>query len=359
TALDNHSLRTLLTGGDKLNVFKEKSYQIVNNYGPTENTVVATSFPIDKSYQNIPIGKPIDNVKVYILNKDLQLCPLGASGELCIAGEGLARGYVNRPELTREKFIENPFVPGERMYRTGDLAKMLPDGNIQFLGRVDQQVKIRGYRIEPGEIENQLLKYEKIEEAAVLAREDGDHDPYLCAYVKPKKEVEPEKIRAFLKKSLPDYMIPQHFVQLDRLPLTVNGKVDKKSLPVPERSAAMDRRYEAPRDQMEEKLVSIWEEALGINKIGINSNFFEVGGHSLKAAALVSTIHKELNVKLPLRQIFETPTIKGLREYIGAAKESAFTSIGKAEEKPYYRLSSAQKRLYILCQAGSHVAYNM
>ncbi|MCY8217765.1 amino acid adenylation domain-containing protein, partial [Bacillus haynesii] len=359
TALDNHSLRTLLTGGDKLNVFKEKSYQIVNNYGPTENTVVATSFPIDKSYQNIPIGKPIDNVKVYILNKDLQLCPLGASGELCIAGEGLARGYVNRPELTREKFIENPFVPGERMYRTGDLAKMLPDGNIQFLGRVDQQVKIRGYRIEPGEIENQLLKYEKIEEAAVLAREDGDHDPYLCAYVKTKKEVEPEKIRAFLKKSLPDYMIPQHFVQLDRLPLTVNGKVDKKSLPVPERSAAMDRRYEAPRDQMEEKLVSIWEEALGINKIGINSNFFEVGGHSLKAAALVSTIHKELNVKLPLRQIFETPTIKGLREYIGAAKESAFTSIGKAEEKPYYRLSSAQKRLYILCQAGSHVAYNM
>ncbi|MEC1551719.1 bacitracin non-ribosomal peptide synthetase BacA [Bacillus haynesii] len=359
TALDNHSLRTLLTGGDKLNVFKEKSYQIVNNYGPTENTVVATSFPIDKSYQNIPIGKPIDNVKVYILNKDLQLCPLGASGELCIAGEGLARGYVNRPELTREKFIENPFVPGERMYRTGDLAKMLPDGNIQFLGRVDQQVKIRGYRIEPGEIENQLLKYEKIEEAAVIAREDGDHDPYLCAYVKAKKEVEPEKIRAFLKKSLPDYMIPQHFVQLDRLPLTVNGKVDKKSLPVPERSAAMDRRYEAPRDQMEEKLVSIWEEALGINKIGINSNFFEVGGHSLKAAALVSTIHKELNVKLPLRQIFETPTIKGLREYIGAAKESAFTSIGKAEEKPYYRLSSAQKRLYILCQAGSHVAYNM
>ncbi|MEC1507169.1 amino acid adenylation domain-containing protein, partial [Bacillus haynesii] len=359
TALDNHSLRTLLTGGDKLNVFKEKSYQIVNNYGPTENTVVATSFPIDKSYQNIPIGKPIDNVKVYILNKDLQLCPLGASGELCIAGEGLARGYVNRPELTREKFIENPFVPGERMYRTGDLAKMLPDGNIQFLGRVDQQVKIRGYRIEPGEIENQLLKYEKIEEAAVIAREDGDHDPYLCAYVKAKKEVEPEKIRAFLKKSLPDYMIPQHFVQLDRLPLTVNGKVDKKSLPVPERSAAMDRRYEAPRDQMEEKLVSIWEEALGINKIGINSNFFEVGGHSLKAAALVSTIHKELNVKLPLRQIFETPTIKGLREYIGAAKESAFTSIGKTEEKPYYRLSSAQKRLYILCQAGSHVAYNM
>ncbi|MCY8595206.1 non-ribosomal peptide synthetase, partial [Bacillus haynesii] len=359
TALDNHSLRTLLTGGDKLNVFKEKSYQIVNNYGPTENTVVATSFPIDKSYQNIPIGKPIDNVKVYILNKDLQLCPLGASGELCIAGEGLARGYVNRPELTREKFIENPFVPGERMYRTGDLAKMLPDGNIQFLGRVDQQVKIRGYRIEPGEIENQLLKYEKIEEAAVIAREDGDHDPYLCAYVKAKKEVEPEKIRAFLKKSLPDYMIPQHFVQLDRLPLTVNGKVDKKSFPVPERSAAMDRRYEAPRDQMEEKLVSIWEEALGINKIGINSNFFEVGGHSLKAAALVSTIHKELNVKLPLRQIFETPTIKGLREYIGAAKESAFTSIGKTEEKPYYRLSSAQKRLYILCQAGSHVAYNM
>ncbi|MDI3411489.1 amino acid adenylation domain-containing protein [Bacillus sonorensis] len=196
-ALDNHSLRILLTGGDKLNIYKEKNYQIVNNYGPTENTVVSTSFTIDKTYQNIPIGKPIDNVQAFILNQDNKLCPLGAVGELCIGGEGLARGYLHRPELTAEKFIPHPFTPGERMYRTGDLAKILPDGNIQFLGRVDQQVKIRGYRIEPGEIESRLLEHTDIDEAAVIAREDGDHDSYLCAYVAAKKKSSRKNSEAF------------------------------------------------------------------------------------------------------------------------------------------------------------------
>ncbi|MEK5097378.1 amino acid adenylation domain-containing protein [Bacillus sp. FSL W8-0848] len=361
TALDNHSLRTLLTGGDKLNVFKEKNYQIVNNYGPTENTVVSTSFTIDKPYQNIPIGKPISNVKAYILNQDNQLSPLGSAGELCLAGEGLARGYLHRPELTAEKFVPNPFAPEERMYRTGDLAKILPDGNIQFLGRVDQQIKIRGYRIEPGEIENRLLKYEDIDEAAVIAREDGGHDSYLCAYVvTAKNEITSEEMRRFLKKDLPDYMIPAHFIKLEQLPLTVNGKLDKNRLPAPERRGGLDEGYEAPRDKTEEKLASIWGEALGIEHIGISRNFFEAGGHSLKAAALLANIHQELKVKVPLRQMFETPTIKGLREYIDSAKESAYPSIAKAEDKAYYRLSSAQKRLYILNQIeGSSVAYNM
>ncbi|NWN77335.1 non-ribosomal peptide synthetase [Bacillus sp. (in: firmicutes)] len=359
-ALDNHSLRILLTGGDKLNIYKEKNYQIVNNYGPTENTVVSTSFTIDKTYQNIPIGKPIDNVQAFILNQDNKLCPLGAVGELCIGGEGLARGYLHRPELTAEKFIPHPFTPGERMYRTGDLAKILPDGNIQFLGRVDQQVKIRGYRIEPGEIESRLLEHTDIDEAAVIAREDGDHDSYLCAYVAAKKEIKPEELRSFLKKDLPDYMVPAHFVKLDRLPLTVNGKLDKNRLPAPDRSGGMDISYEAPRDETEEKLASIWGEALGIESIGINHNFFEAGGHSLKAAALLSNIHKELKVKVPLRQIFETPTIKGLRESIASTRKSAYPSIAKAEEKPYYRLSSAQKRLFILNQIeGGGISYNM
>ncbi|MBS4162046.1 AMP-binding protein, partial [Klebsiella pneumoniae] len=158
----------------------------------------------------------------------------------------------------------HPFTPGERMYRTGDLAKILPDGNIQFLGRVDQQVKIRGYRIEPGEIESRLLEHTDIDEAAVIAREDGDHDSYLCAYVAAKKEIKPEELRSFLKKDLPDYMVPAHFVKLDRLPLTVNGKLDKNRLPAPDRSGGMDISYEAPRDETEEKLASIWGEALGI-----------------------------------------------------------------------------------------------
>ncbi|PEU18351.1 non-ribosomal peptide synthetase, partial [Bacillus wiedmannii] len=169
--LENTSLRTVLTGGEKLNYFEDKNYRIVNNYGPTENTVVTTSFIVDNSYQNIPIGKPICNTKVFILNETNDLCPLGIAGELCVSGEGLARGYLNRPELTADRFVENPFIPGERMYRTGDLARMLPDGNIEFLGRIDHQVKIRGYRIELGEIETRLLKHEEVKEVVVVARE--------------------------------------------------------------------------------------------------------------------------------------------------------------------------------------------
>ncbi|MED4400360.1 non-ribosomal peptide synthetase, partial [Metabacillus fastidiosus] len=347
--LENTSLRRLLTGGDKLNYFKNQNYQIVNNYGPTENTVVTTSFIVDESHQNIPIGKPIFNTSVFIFNEANGLCPLGVAGELCVSGAGLARGYLNRPELTAEKFVLNPFVPGERMYRTGDLARMLPNGNIEFLGRIDHQVKIRGYRIELGEIENQLLKHPKVKEAVVIAREDQDHQAYLCAYVvleKPKEEWTKE-IRAFLTKELPEYMVPAFFVQLDKLPLTTNGKVDRKALPEPDRNG-MGTEYEEPRNAVEETLAVIWQDILGIEKLGITDHFFEMGGHSLKATAMVSRIHKELKVEVPLRQLFQTPTIKGIAEFITSVNESMHVSIRKVEEHDHYPLSSAQRRLYIL-----------
>ncbi|QQP77975.1 amino acid adenylation domain-containing protein [Bacillus sp. TK-2] len=362
--LENTSLRRLLTGGDKLNYFENKSYQIVNNYGPTENSVVTTSFIIENSYDNIPIGKPICNTKVFILNESNGLCPLGVPGELCISGEGLARGYLNRPELTAEKFISNPFIPGERMYRTGDLVRMLPDGNIEFLGRIDHQVKIRGFRIELGEIESQLLKHKEVKEAVVIAREDNNNHQYLCAYFTSetsKGETRVQEIRKFLTKELPEYMIPAFFVQLDKLPLTTNGKVDRKALPSPDGSSVAGVvEYEAPRNTVEEKLVSIWQDILDIENIGIQHNFFEIGGHSLKATTMVSRIHKELMVEIPLGQIFQVPTIKEIGEFINSTKESVYASIKKVEEQDYYPLSSAQRRLYILNKIeGSGVSYNM
>ncbi|MED4404214.1 non-ribosomal peptide synthetase, partial [Metabacillus fastidiosus] len=323
--------------------------RLFNEYGPSENSVCSTVHELKQGDQKALIGKPITNNKVYILDRNNNLAPLGVAGELCVSGAGLARGYLNRPELTAEKFVLNPFVPGERMYRTGDLARMLPNGNIEFLGRIDHQVKIRGYRIEIGEIENQLLKHPKMKETVVIAREDQDHQAYLCAYVvleKPKEEWIKE-IRAFLTKELPEYMVPAFFVQMDKLPLTTNGKVDRKALPEPDRNG-MGTEYEAPRNAVEETLAVIWQDVLGIERVGITDHFFEMGGHSLKATAMVSRIHKELKVEVPLRQLFQTPTIKGIAEFITSVNESMHVSIRKVEEHDHYPLSSAQRRLYIL-----------
>nr|WP_309245933.1 non-ribosomal peptide synthase/polyketide synthase [Bacillus glycinifermentans] len=334
--------------------------RLFNEYGPTENSVCSTWSELRKGDRKVLIGRPISNHKVYILDAEQRVMPLGASGELCVSGEGLARGYLNNPDLTAEMFVSNPFIPGERMYRTGDLARLLPDGNIEYLGRIDHQVKIRGFRIELGEIENQLLKYEGIDRAAVIARESQDGSKYLCAYITLEKTAGISDIRKYLLKELPDYMVPQYFVKLDRLPLTANGKIDRKALPEPDGYVSSPAEYEAPRNAAEEKLVSIWKEVLGIDKIGISHNFFEIGGHSLKAAALAAKMHKELNVEVPLRQIFETPTIKDLGEFIESTKESPYASIAKAEEKEHYTLSSAQRRLFILDQIeGGGISYNM
>ncbi|MGG3806589.1 amino acid adenylation domain-containing protein, partial [Metabacillus fastidiosus] len=362
------NIRKILFGGERVSVqHVQKALKrigkdkLVHVYGPTESTVYATYYFINEATEIIPIGKPLANTSAFIVDKNYQLLPFGVPGELCISGDGLSKGYLNNDELTVEKFVSNPFVPGERMYRTGDLVRMLPDGNIEFLDRIDHQVKIRGYRIELGEIENHLLKHDEVKEAVVIAKKDKDDQPYLCAYFtsdKPRVELIKE-IRTILTKDLPDYMIPAFFVQLEKLPLTTNGKIDRKALPEPDESSfTVD--YKAPTNKVEEKLLSIWQDILGVKKVGINQHFFEVGGHSLKATTMISRIHKELKVEVPLRQIFQTPTIKGIGEFITSTKESIYSSIKKVEEKEYYPLSSAQRRLFILNQIeGSGVSYNM
>jgi len=383
----NHSLRALLTGGDRLNTFIRHSYTLYNNYGPTENTVVTTACPVDinTDMDNIPIGKPIDNIKVYILNPGYSLPqPVGAAGELCIGGDGLARGYLNDPELTAEKFDHDlwdyrDYQDGHHrsyrsyrsyiIYRTGDLARWLKDGMVQFLGRIDQQVKIRGFRIEPGEIENRLLEHHDIKAAVVLNKENEPGDFYLCAYFVPAVPggVDIDRLKDYLAEKLPDYMVPAYFIQVDSIPVTLSGKVDRKALPEP--GAGTSAQYIAPRNRIEKQLVDIWASVLGrdpvhvsqlCSSISIDDNFFQLGGHSLKASVLTSKIHKEMEVKVPLAEIFASPTPRELARYIKNAAVQEFSSIKNAARKEYYVLSSAQKRLFILQQiAPGSTAYNV
>nr|WP_314464357.1 non-ribosomal peptide synthetase [uncultured Clostridium sp.] len=355
--VENHSLRKLLTGGDKLNYYKHGNYELYNNYGPTENTVVSTSVLVTEGDQNIPIGRPIANTSAYILNKDRTLAPMGVAGELCLGGLNLARGYWNRETLTDEKFIPNPFLPSEKMYLTGDLARWTENGTIEFLGRMDQQVKIRGYRIELGEIESKLLSNEHIREAAVIAR--GKTDKVICAYLVSDAEIGEAYVKDFLSQELPNYMIPAQIAFVEKIPLTVNGKLNVKELPEIGMKAGHVI-YEAPTDELEVKIASMWQEILSVTDIGINHNFFELGGHSLNATSLAAGIYKELNVELPLRRIFETPTIKGICDYIRSSVGGNYRPVCKAEKKDYYKLSSPQKRLYVLDQIGAdQTAYNI
>ncbi len=367
------TVKHFVIGGEALGIETVKSFydriagekpRITNVYGPTECCVDSTLFSIDyetvSGLNSIPIGVPLNNVQVYILGKDREVLPVGAAGELYISGDGVGRGYLNRMELTEQKFVENPFVPGSRMYRTGDLARWLPDGTVEFLGRIDYQVKIRGYRIELGEIENRLLTHESVREAAVIDREDGYGTKYLCAYIAGKEELTTGELRAYLLKDLPDYMVPSYFIRLEKLPLTFNGKLDRKALPEPEGRIDTGVEYEKPEGMVEEKLAEIWQEVLKAEKIGRMDNFFELGGHSLKATVLVSRIHKEFNINIPLKEIFAGPTIAEMKKFIENAKEDFYASIKPAEKAQYYPMSSAQKRVYVLSQlGGGGITYNM
>ncbi|WP_460263293.1 amino acid adenylation domain-containing protein [Clostridium sporogenes] len=365
--MDLSTLRQVFSSGEALNFKQVERFhkefgndkKLINLYGPTEATIEVSYFDcINDGKRVIPIGKPIDNIKLYIL-KNNKPVPVGVSGELYIAGDGLARGYVNRIELTSEKFIDNPFEPETKMYKTGDLARWLPDGNIEFLGRIDNQVKIRGFRIELGEIENRLLQHENIKEAAVLVKENKDSEKYICAYVVSEKNLEELDLKSHLKETLPEYMVPAYFVELEKMPLTANGKLNRRALPEPNLDAGLVE-YEAPRNKVEEILAKIWSEILGIGKVGINDNFFDLGGHSLKATMLMTKIHKELNKEVPLKELFKSPTIKELGKYIEDAEENLYSKIEKIEEKEYYETSSAQKRMYMLQQFDKDsIAYNM
>ncbi|MBY7738569.1 non-ribosomal peptide synthetase [Paenibacillus polymyxa] len=363
-------IRNVIFGGEALSPLLLKGFKtkypetkLINMYGITETTVHVTYKEItwvEMEAAKSNIGKPIPTLRVYVLDENRRPVPIGVAGEMYVAGEGLARGYLNRPDLTAEKFVDSPFAEGEKLYRSGDLAAWLPDGNIEYLGRIDHQVKIRGYRIELDEIETQLLNVEGVEEAVVLARQDGGGEKALVAYFVADRTLTVSEMRTSLAQGMPGYMIPSYFVQLERMPLTANGKVDRKALPEPQGSLQTGVEYVAPRNRMESQLVKIWEEVLGYSGIGVLDNFFELGGHSLRATNLVSKIQKEMNVELPLRDVFRYTTVESMAGAIASLEETRHSSIPKAEEKAYYPVSSAQKRLYVLHQLdGSELNYNL
>lgn len=358
-ATDNNSLRYLLLGGEQLTTFSSKRYRIVNNYGPTEATVVATSTIISSENQ-ITIGKPISNTSVYILDKVEQIVPVGMLGELYVAGDGLARGYLNQPELTAEKFVENPYDKGKRLYRTGDFGRWLPNGNIEFIGRIDNQIKIRGNRIELGEIQVELKKHHDIKEALVLVTEpiSGGKDKVIVAYYVATDELDPTELKLFLEKTLPAFMIPQYLVSVSHFPITVNGKIDTKQLPpYTDLDGGSQVEYVAPITEREKSLVSIWQEILGQEKVGIHDDFFKLGGHSLKAVLLINKIKKDLGLSLSIKSLFTFPTISRL---IDELKDEENSSIPKAEERESYPTTSSQKRLWLLSQfEGGNNAYNI
>ncbi|WP_039073179.1 lichenysin non-ribosomal peptide synthetase LicA [Bacillus sp. MSP5.4] len=317
--LDNQSLRVLLTGGDKLKRIAKRSYTLVNNYGPTENTVVATSAAIDPDEGMLSIGKPIANTRAYVLGQNNEVQPVGVAGELCIAGRGLARGYLNKPEETAKRFTEDPFVPGERMYRTGDAVKWLEDGRLEYIGRIDQQVKIRGFRIELSEIEVQLARLSEVQEAVVTDIEDACGNKALCGYVVANEQLDTESLARKLAQTLPDYMVPSFWVQLKELPVTANGKVDRRALPQPD-VEAQTAEYKAPLTETEQLLADIWQEVLGIDRIGITDNFFALGGDSIKGIQMASRLQQH-GWKLEMKDLFQHPTIGELSAYVQAADD--------------------------------------
>ncbi|MCX6584773.1 MAG: amino acid adenylation domain-containing protein [Candidatus Aminicenantes bacterium] len=360
------SVRTFISGGDVLKPrYVEhliKTGRVYNTYGPTESTVCAAYYHytgVDDDLSAIPIGKPISNYKIYILDEHRKPAPIGVAGELCVSGPGVVRGYLNRPELTSEKFIDLhhssfdlPRIHHLKLYCTGDLARWLPDGNIEYLGRIDLQVKIRGYRIELREIEAQLAKHELVDTAVVIDRQEEDGDKYLCAYIVSREPFDLSTLRNYLLQRLPEYMIPAFFTPVDQIPVTPNGKVDRKALPAVKVTAS--KTYIAPGNKIEEKLVEIWAEILNLNReaISVESDFFELGGHSLKATVLASRIHKELGIKLPVLEIFRNQTIRKLSQHISLTTlaENRFVGIEPAEKKEYYVLSSVQRRMYFIFQ---------
>ena len=356
------SVRTVNLAGEPLSqhLVREiyshtKAQRVLDLYGPTESTIYAT-YALRTPDGPQTIGRPIANTRVYILDRHRQLVPVGVAGEIHIGGDGLARGYLNRPELTTERFIPDPFgAAGSRLYKTGDLARYLPDGNVEFLGRLDHQVKLRGFRIELGEIETALLQLPGVHEAVVVAREDDPGDKRLVAYVVPQSgaAICITALCDVAKRLLPQYMVPSAFLVLEKLPLTPNGKLDRKALPVP---AARDMATEAvaPRTPIEELLVGIWESVLGVEQVGIHDNFFELGGHSLLAMRVISRLRDQFAIDLPVRSLFESPTVAELGARIERMRSQepteAIPPLQRVSREGALPLSFAQERLWFFDQ---------
>ncbi|MBT2286935.1 amino acid adenylation domain-containing protein [Paenibacillus polymyxa] len=315
-------IRNVIFGGEALSPLLLKGFKtkypetkLINMYGITETTVHVTYKEItwvEMEAAKSNIGKPIPTLRVYVLDENRRPVPIGVAGEMYVAGEGLARGYLNRPDLTAEKFVDSPFAEGEKLYRSGDLATWLPDGNIEYLGRIDHQVKVRGYRIELDEIETQLLNIRGVEEAVVLPRDDANGHKQLVAYYVAETRLAAHELKEELAKQLPGYMIPSHLVQLLQMPLTANGKIDRKALPVPEEAAAGGTEYVAPRTLLEMKIARVWQDTLGIPQVGVKDNFFELGGNSLSLMRLVQAVYDETGIEIPLNRQFHSVTVEAM-----------------------------------------------
>lgn len=358
-------LKYLLIGGERLSekhvrILKEnnRNLHLINGYGPTETTTFATTYEIkDTPKGSIPIGKPIANTEIYIVNGN-HLCAVGMKGEVCIGGPGLARGYLNQKELTKEKFVNNPFDPSKKMYRTGDLGCWLDDGNIEYLGRIDNQVKLRGFRIEIGEIENKIKELPTVEDAVVLLLE-ANGEKYLAGYIVTGSEFKTEAIKKELSAYLPDYMIPTYLIKIDNIPTTINGKLDQRRLPKPQ--ADVTKGYAAPGSEIERCIAESFTEILGVKQVGRNDNFFELGGHSLRAVRLVNMIEKKLGVDLPLREIMTGKTVKALADKVEHLNRSEkYQPIMKQPKGERYEMSFAQKRMYIIHEMDPNsITYNI
>ncbi|AZL16326.1 non-ribosomal peptide synthetase [Rickettsiales endosymbiont of Stachyamoeba lipophora] len=364
-------LKNLTIAGEKLNKVKIPNFDIINEYGPTENSICTTQFKLKPNSNNIFIGTPISNTKCYVLDKNLKILPIGAIGELYIGGVGIARGYLSRPDLTAERFIANPFQSEEekrvgknaRLYKTGDLVRWLPDGNIEYIGRKDFQVKIRGYRIELEEIEKVILDYPGIIQSAVILREilnNGEvYNKYLIAYYVSEKKIEAEKISQFLFAKLPEYMVPAIFIQIESLPLTINGKLDKAALPDPIFTNKND--YIAPRNEIEKELCRIWSEVLNLpeDQVGINDDFFKLGGNSILAIKLIYRINELIGKIVSISSIFENSTTESLANYIVNSNEEGHIIEKKVVNIEQQVLSFGQERLWFIdrYEGGTNV-YN-
>ncbi len=371
---ENWLTAKLVLGGEALHLSHFKNYaarglsvEIINEYGPTESTVGCSTYVFNTAEDNddlkedIPIGTPMDNVQMYILDEEKDIQPIGVPGELYIGGSGVARGYLNLPALTEEKFITHPFSKnaGERLYRSGDLARLLPDGNLEYLGRIDDQVKIRGYRIELGEIESVILQSDLINEAVVLARTNSEGSKYLAAYVVADDNWNKEAIINYLQKRLPEYMVPAIWIKVEQFLLTSNGKINKKALPEPG-TEMLSKEYVPPRYKLEEQLAEIWKELFRLEQVGIYDNFFELGGHSLLAMRLVSAVRRQLGTEMAIKELFVNPTISGLALHLqGNGKQSTLPAIKSSERPDKIPLSFSQERLWFIDQLEGTLPYHI
>ncbi|MCC5648472.1 amino acid adenylation domain-containing protein [Nostoc sp. XA013] len=364
------SIKRVICSGEALPFALQKRFfdildaELHNLYGPTEAAIDVTFWKCQKESGKsiVPIGRPIANTQIYLLDSQLQPVPIGITGELHIGGVGVARGYLNRSDLTDEKFISNPFSkqPESRLYKTGDLARYLPDGNIEYLGRIDHQVKIRGFRIELGEIETVLSQYASVREAVVLVQQNQSLVAYIVFHKNATHSI--NELRSFLQRHLPEYMIPSAFMLLDSLPLTPNGKIDHRALPAPEQTRPqLKQTFVAPRNPTEEILVEIWAKVLQLEQVGIHDSFFELGGHSLLATQVISQVRKAFGLEIPLRNLFASPTIAELAKHIEKAKPelNSVPSLVPVDRNQELPLSFSQQRLWFLHQLDPEsTAYN-